>query len=376
VAERERERDALRTEVVDPRLYYDYEGRFIKQRLERDRMRLLPRVVPPAMFAPGGHALGDVRVFERYTAGPLSMLTCRFLRLDAGAASPEERRVPSLTMFVLDGSGTCFQEGVEHAFTEGDVVFVPPYTRYRMVAGPSGLHAWIPETRLWHVLGLLWHEHFEAQRMPAEVEPVTGADGTWSGYRIPHGVLGLDHELRVPKGEDQRRAAVFAGRRRAGEAAGAGGAERTWYDVFLRRLAEESRIERETPRVVRGAELPWEDTRQGRLKYYLSNWSGIAGQDLDLAVYDLPAGGHSGRHRHVAEELLLVVEGSGHDVHDGGEHPWQAGDLICVPPMTEHQHFADGAGDARLVTVWTHHPANEFLGGVEHIADASSWEAR
>jgi hypothetical protein len=25
--------------------------------------------------------------------------------------------------------------------------------------------------------------------------------------------------------------------------------------------------------------------------------------------------------------------------------------------------------------VWSHHPANEFLGGFEHIADASDWRA-
>jgi hypothetical protein len=94
--QREKEAVELTTSEVDPRLYYDYEGRFIKQKLERDRMRLLPRVVPPQLFAPGGHALGDVRVFERFTAGPISSLTCRFLKLGPGESTPLERRIPSL----------------------------------------------------------------------------------------------------------------------------------------------------------------------------------------------------------------------------------------------------------------------------------------
>jgi quercetin dioxygenase-like cupin family protein len=370
VTERELERQRLRTEELDQRLYYDYESRFIKQRLERDQMRLLPRVVKPPMFAPGGHALGDVRVFERFTVGPVSMLTCRFLTLGPGEATPRERRLPSLTVFVLEGGGTCVQDGAEHAFTAGDVVFVPPYTTCSLVAGPSGLRAWIPEVRLWHVLGLLWHEHFEPRGMPAEVESRDDEAGGWSGYRIPRGVLGLERDLRVRSGADPRREAVFAARRAAPDAASFGD---TRYDQFLRMLASERELHEQTPRVVRGAEQPWEDTRQGRLRYYLTAWLSIAGQDLELASYQIAPGHRSGRHRHVAEELLLVVEGSGHDLHDGSEHAWEAGDLICVPAMTEHQHVNHGDGPATLVSVWTHHPTNEFLGGVEHLEDASSW---
>jgi quercetin dioxygenase-like cupin family protein len=369
VTERELERQELRTEELDHRLYYDYEGRFIKQRLERDQMRMLPRVVKPPMFAPGGHALGDVRVFERFTVGPVSMLTCRFLELGPNQATPGERRVPSTTVFVLEGGGTCVQDGDDHAFTAGDLVFVPPYTTSVLVAGPSGLRAWVPEARLWHVLGLLWHEHFEPRRMPAEVQSHE-ENGSWSGYRVPRGVLGLERELRVRPGADPRREAVFAARRAERDPSSFG---QTRYDHFLRMLAAERERERRTPRVVRGADQPWEQTRQGRLKYYLTAWSGIAGQDLELASYRIDPGQRTGRHRHVAEELLLVVEGSGHDLHDGTEHAWEAGDLICVPAMTEHQHVNDGEGAATLVSVWAHHPANEFLGGVEHLEDASSW---
>src|SRR5688500_1459712 len=116
MAELEREREDLEQRHVDARLYYDYEGRFVKQRLERDRMRMLPRVVKPAMFAPSGHPLGDVRVFERFTVGPVSALTCRFVELGAGERTPEERRIPLLVMFVIEGDGVVTQDGREHAF--------------------------------------------------------------------------------------------------------------------------------------------------------------------------------------------------------------------------------------------------------------------
>src|SRR5213594_61919 len=100
MAEKERVREGLREQEVDPKLYYDYEGRFIKQKLERERMDLLPRVVKPAMFAKGGHALGDLRVFERYTVAPISAPTCSFLDLKPGERTEKQRTTPSMIAYV------------------------------------------------------------------------------------------------------------------------------------------------------------------------------------------------------------------------------------------------------------------------------------
>ena len=370
MAERERVREDLEQEQVEARLYYDYEGRFVKQRLERDRMRMLPRVVKPAMFAPSGHSLGDVRVFERFTVGPVSALTCRFVELGAGERTPRERRIPILLLFVLEGDGVVTVGGQEFAFGTEDVVVVPPYTPYSVTAGPDGLRAFVPETRFWHVLGLLWHEHLEPRTIQG-MERVDGADGDRWGYRVPAGVLGLDGDLEVPGGAEPRRAAVFEARRAAAPVGG----DATWYGELVRQLAVDNERHDRTPRVIRRAERPLEDTRGGRMRFYVSNWADLSGQDLDLAVYEIAPGQRTGTHRHIAEELLLVLQGSGVEDHDGSTHRFEAGDLICIPPMAAHHHANDGDEPVRLVSVWSHHPANEFLGGFEHIADASDWEA-
>ena len=44
-----REREDLSTQTITPTLYYEYETRFIRQKLERERMRMLPRVVVPVV---------------------------------------------------------------------------------------------------------------------------------------------------------------------------------------------------------------------------------------------------------------------------------------------------------------------------------------
>jgi quercetin dioxygenase-like cupin family protein len=370
MAELEHVREDLEQHQVDARLYYDYEGRFVKQRLERDRMRMLPRVVKPAMFAPSGHSLGDVRVFERFTVGPVSALTCRFVELSGGERTPVERRIPLLVMFVMEGDGVVAVEDQMHTFAEEDVVVVPPYTRHSIRAGRNGLRAWIPETRFWHVLGLLWHEHLEPRTIQG-MEREDDVDGRWLGYRVRAGVLGLDHDIAVPAGAEPRRAGVFDARR----AASPGGSGTTWYDELVRELAADNERHDRTPRVIRAAERPLEDTRGGRMRFYVSNWENLSGQDLDLAVYEIAPGQSTGTHRHIAEELLLVLQGSGIEIHDGSTHRFEAGDLICVPPMAAHAHSNDGDVVVRLASVWSHQPANEFLGGFEHIADASDWEA-
>jgi quercetin dioxygenase-like cupin family protein len=328
--------------------YYDYEARFIKQKREQERINILPRVIKPAMFAKGEFALGDMRVYGRYTVAPLSTLTCGFLNLQAGATTEPRRMIPSLIAYVIEGSGESVQDGARFRFAAGDVVIVPPYTTYQFVVDANaGLRAWLPQVRLWHGQGLLWRDD----------------------------IIQRGHPHPGPFPEEERNqekiAATFQARREiCAPAAGT-----TRYDWFLSRLAEENRVERETPRVIRATDCSWETTRQGKLKFYINRWIEVASRGLDLMAQEIAAGECSGEHRHIFEELLLVVEGRGYDLHEGTRHPWQEGDLICVPPMISHRHVNDGRDPAHLVSVWSRQPGHELLGGIEQISDASDWKA-
>lgn len=372
MAEREQTKERLNESEVDPKLYYDYEGRFIMQNLEKEHVMLLPRVVKPPLFARGGHALGDLRVFERYKIGPISMITCSFLELAPGERTERHRMLPSQIAYVLEGAGESVQDGVSHAFGPDDVVLVPPYTTSYWAAGPVGLRLWVPQVRLWHVLGMLWDEQQEFQRTPEGTEPLHDAAGKLVGYRVPAGVLGLERPLEVRAEVNARRDTFFRARRAVTTAP----KPKTTYDWFTTRLVEENEIERTAPRVIREADVALERTRQGMTRWYVTRWSRLAGQPLDLMTMEIEPGGHTGEHRHVFEELIYVQSGRGHDLHGDTEHPWEAGDLVCVPPMTAHQHHNDGEEAARLVSVWPKQLAHELLGGIEHLADASAWKAR
>jgi len=343
MAERERERERLTEKETAAEHYYDYEARFVKQKREQERINILPRVIKPAMFAKGEFALGDMRVFSRYTVAPLSTLTCGFLELRPGAETEARRMIPSLIAYIIDGSGESIQEGVKFAFAAGDVVIIPPYTMYQFVAHPKdGFRAWLPQIRLWHGQGLLWRDPTASGRCDNESESAS------------------EHNI----------AAMFQARRQIRTPT----AGKTRYDWFLSRLAEENRVEQESPRVIRGADCSWEMTRQGKLKFYMSRWTEMAARGLDLMTQEIDPGECSGEHRHIFEELLLVVKGRGYDLHEGTKHRWEEGDLICVPPMITHRHVNDGKDAAHLVSVWPRQPGHELLGGIEQISNASDWQ--
>src|SRR5499433_3231393 len=125
--------------------YYDYEARFIKQKREQERINILPRVVKAAMFAKGEFALGDMRVFGRYTVAPLSVLTCGFLDLRPGEETEPRRMIPSCIAYVIEGIGDSIQDGVKVPCSAGDVVIVPSYTTYQFVAhSKNGFRLWLP----------------------------------------------------------------------------------------------------------------------------------------------------------------------------------------------------------------------------------------
>lgn len=121
------------------------------------------------------------------------------------------------------------------------------------------------------------------------------------------------------------------------------------YDRFVSKLrsrqdrAENGRI------VIKGSELSWQQSRQGRLKFYLNSQEDpgdptdeSALQDWDVFIHDIRT--HSGAHRHQGGLVIYVIEGSGYTIVEGERVDWAAGDLLLLPVVpggVEHQHFSD-----------------------------------
>ncbi|MBX9758733.1 MAG: cupin domain-containing protein [Beijerinckiaceae bacterium] len=121
-------------------------------------------------------------------------------------------------------------------------------------------------------------------------------------------------------------------------------------------------------KIIRPDEMPWEMSRQGLLKHLINENMNTRMETVDAYMQILPPGSRSGKHRHLAEECVYVIEGRGYDLHQDCDveitdvftwsiqdevkrYEWEAGDVIYIPPNTVHQHFnADPAKPARLIS--------------------------
>ena len=145
-------------------------------------------------------------------------------------------------------------------------------------------------------------------------------------------------------------------------------------------------------KIVHPDDMPWEMARQGLLKHLLNEQMNTRMETVDAYMQVIPPGSRSGKHRHLAEECLYVVEGRGYDLHQDCDveitdtyrwtpqaeikrYEWEAGDVIYVPPSTIHQHFnGDAQRPARLISCANRIYKNCGLNDLEQVEDAPEYD--
>ena len=142
------------------------------------------------------------------------------------------------------------------------------------------------------------------------------------------------------------------------------------YDRYVKLIHDEADFCRRVDHVIRETEQPWEQTRQGKLKWMVHPETETATNHTYMYFQEIGPGSRSGQHRHISEELILVLEGRGYDTHDGERWQWDQGDLICIPPMTVHQHFNTGSSRVLLLNCMPSVYTDLGLGGIEQLEDA------
>ena len=166
------------------------------------------------------------------------------------------------------------------------------------------------------------------------------------------------------------------------------------YQSLLNEAAEMPARNAKRRKIVHNDEMPWEMSQQGLLKHLLNAQMNTRMETVDAYMQVIPPGSRSGKHRHLAEECLYVVEGHGYDLHQDCDveitdtytwrpqaeikrYEWEAGDVIYIPPCTIHQHFnADPARPARLISCINRIYKNSGLNDLEQIEDAPEYDPK
>ncbi len=130
------------------------------------------------------------------------------------------------------------------------------------------------------------------------------------------------------------------------------------------RKAYESRLN-----VIAAEDMPFEKSADGLIKHLVHEKLNTRECCVEAYMQFLKGGEQSGKHRHMWEEIIFVVEGTGYDLHwdlkfdcleafkwewsdEPKRYEWKRGDFIYVPPFTVHQHLnADPEAEARLIVI-------------------------
>ena len=166
------------------------------------------------------------------------------------------------------------------------------------------------------------------------------------------------------------------------------------YQSLLEESRDQPKRNARRKKVVRPEDMPWEMSRQGLLKHLLNAQMNTRMETVDAYMQAIPPGSRSGKHRHLAEECLYVLEGRGYDLHQDCDveitdtyhwkpqeeikcYDWEAGDVIYIPPNTIHQHFnADPLRPVRLVSAINRIYRHCGLNDLEQLEDAPEYDPK
>src|ERR1700730_9130288 len=165
------------------------------------------------------------------------------------------------------------------------------------------------------------------------------------------------------------------------------------YQSLLNEATESPARNAKRKKIVHNDEMPWEMSQQGLLKHLLSAQMSTRMETVDAYMQVIPPGSRSGKHRHMAEECLYVVEGRGYDLHQDCDveitdtyhwkpqaevkrYEWEAGDVIYIPPNTIHQHFnASGDQRVRVISAINRIFKASGLNDLEQLEDAPEYDS-
>ena len=70
-----------------------------------------------------------------------------------------------------------------------------------------------------------------------------------------------------------------------------------------------------------------------------------------MRVFEVEADAATPFHTHAWEHEVFILAGNGHVREEGGETPFQKGDVVFVAPEEKHQFVNDGDTDLRFICV-------------------------
>ncbi len=342
---------------------------------EADKAASLPRVLKAAdtpftmgMQAFSKHWIGGAPK-DRLSKAPIRTMAISEQIMDPGMRGGRHRHVREAIFYIIEGEGYEIHDGKKYEWSAGDIMTVPSYCDHQHFNPNPRQRArmWYSISPVVEFLGVHWMEQIEMKSgysIPPDARPVYGPDKRLIGYETPDGQkfnMGVNQTIQQRINSRLENVVHIE-------------KPRDTYQKYVKLLEQEVRWRESVPHVIRNSDASWEDTQMGRIKFMVTPHSNCGLKTYDAFIQEIPPGGASGKHRHMAEEAHKILQGKGYDIHDGVRHDWEAEDMVCIPPYVTHQHFnSDPKHAARFVAYQPRWYTFMGHGGIEHLANAPGY---
>jgi quercetin dioxygenase-like cupin family protein len=115
------------------------------------------------------------------------------------------------------------------------------------------------------------------------------------------------------------------------------------------------------PRVYKSRDEPWKGGPGLYGKHIISPQHSNVTQSIETHIEAYAPGAYGQKHGHLNSAVFYVLEGRGHDVHDGRRIDWKAGDVMIVENCCVHQHFNDDPDNRAVLLVFKAKPLFHFM---------------
>lgn len=294
---------------------------FRREQLDQVRVRGDEVVVDDASVGHSGDSTKS-KTWWRIGPGDEQFLTqtiqVHFVQLPPQSANHGHGHQNEAAFYILDGKGYEEHDGKQYRWEKDDLVVV-------------------------HTDSV--HRHFNDTDEPA-LALVMKAKSTWM-------FMGLIQQAKSgPKGAPDP--APLEGEDRFGP-------REDWSRIWTPGVLEQRKV-------IKPEHTTWRTTQDGRVRVLSEPGMDFRCHSVDVYQQEIPAGSRSGKHWHMADEVLYIQEGSGYSLHweveaeiadkyyariakEPTRHEFTAGDTVYIPQNTIHQHFAVGEEPVRFVSV-------------------------
>jgi gentisate 1,2-dioxygenase len=91
--------------------------------------------------------------------------------------------------------------------------------------------------------------------------------------------------------------------------------------------------------LIKGRDLPWEQNRQGKMKWFLHPaLDNTSIRSMLFLMQEIPPEGKSGVQKTPGGQVLYIISGRGYTLLDGERYDWEAEDVVNIPIRANGVH--------------------------------------